>query len=98
MPDDTRVLPFAKPGKKARLEQPDPDQRRQLADGVLSIVGHIESDPTVVGYAVVLLCDDGQRIDGWGCHTHVLPQLARVSRKMSASIARDAMRKHEEGL
>lgn len=96
MSDETRVVPFAKPRKVARLDRPPPEDRARIFDSLLETSAAAEADPGVVGYCVVFLCDDGQRRVEWACQRQANYQMARVVRKTASELLEKANKEWPE--
>ena len=90
MNDENRILPFAKPTKTVRLEQPSPENRRAIFDKLLDELIMAEANPDIVGYTVVFLCDCGRRISYYTAQQQALVQLAYQTRQQAAELTRAA--------
>ena len=83
------LLRFKKPSAVARLPLPSDEARKDMLDALLSMVVAAEKDPRFVGYAVVILDDDGKRISEWRSTYGSAAQLSRQVRREAALILKD---------
>jgi len=90
MNDENRILPFAKPTKTVRLEQPSPENRRAIFDALLDQIIDAEANPEIVGYTLVFLCDCGRRISHYTVQRQALVQLAYQTRQQAAELTEAA--------
>ena len=88
MNDDKRILPFAKPTKRVRLEPLGPEDRRAVFDKLLNELIMAEANPAIVGYTLVFLCDCGRRISYYTAQQQALVQLAYQTRRQAAELTR----------
>ena len=83
-------IPFRRPTRRARLDRLSPEARRELLDRAVDWLAKMEADPSIVGVALIGLCDDGQRRQMWECTKGGAVQMERQVRRVAAEIARKA--------
>ena len=83
------LLKFKKPSTLARLQLPNPETRKGMLEAMLNMVAEAEKEPDFVGYAVVILCNDGRRRSVWNSTWGAGAQLSRQLRREAASIVKE---------